>query len=184
MALIKKKLIDKDGLEKRTVMTKFINKTTKGGRRSRFSALVIVGDKKGRVGWGKGKSIEISTAVAKAEQNAKKNIVNVLINKKGGLYHDVYLKKGTTKLLLKTMPVGSGLKAGGVTRTILELAGYKDACTKNLGNSSPINVAQATIEALLMQKDSKTIAAERGIEWKDWCKERHIPLDNKSTESK
>jgi len=175
MAENKKNFKNKDGIEKRTVNVKFINKTTKGGRRSRYSALVIAGDKKGRVGWGKGKSIEISTAVSKAEKNAIKNMVSVKIKKNGGLYHDMFIKKGVTKLLFKTLPVGSGIISGGVTRTILELAGYKDVCTKNLGNSSAINVAQATIEGLATQKEPKQIAAERGIEWSDWCKERKIP---------
>jgi small subunit ribosomal protein S5 len=154
----------KDDIEEKTVMTKFINKTTKGGRRSRFSALVVCGDKKGRVGFGLGKSKEITVAVKKAGQAARNSMVKVLINKKGGIYHEVSTKFGATKVLLKTAPVGAGIIAGGVIRTILELAGYKDVCAKNVGRaSSPTNMATATINGLLSQKTPRVIAGERGL---------------------
>jgi small subunit ribosomal protein S5 len=159
--------------EEKTVMTKFINKTTKGGRRSRFSALVIVGNRKGKVGYGIGKSKEISVAVKKATDDAKKNVVNVLINKKGGLYHEIVAKSGATKILFKTAPVGSGIVAGGVIRTILELAGYKDVCSKNMGSGSPINMAQTTIQALTSQKTPMQIAESRGLSMKQLFKGGH-----------
>ncbi|MDR2636426.1 MAG: 30S ribosomal protein S5 [Mycoplasmataceae bacterium] len=163
----------KSEYEEKTVMTKFINKTTKGGRRSRFSALVIVGDKKGKVGYGIGKSKEISVAVKKATDAAKKNVVNILINKKGGLYHEILIKRGATKILFKTAPIGSGIVAGGVIRTILELAGFKDICCKNIGNGSPINMASTTIEALSSQKTPTMIAEARGISLQQLIKGGH-----------
>ncbi|GMO14152.1 MAG: hypothetical protein Ta2E_04270 [Mycoplasmoidaceae bacterium] len=159
--------------EEKTVMTKFVNKTTKGGRRSRFAALVIVGNRKGKVGYGTGKSKEISVAVKKATDDAKKNVVNVLINKKGGLYHEFEVKQGATKILFKTAPQGSGIVAGGVIRTILELAGYKDVCCKNMGSGSPINMAQTTIKGLLSQKTPHQIAESRGLSLKQLFKGGH-----------
>ncbi|MDR3249629.1 MAG: 30S ribosomal protein S5 [Mycoplasmataceae bacterium] len=151
----------KDEFEEKTVMTKRINKTTKGGRRGRFSALVIVGDRNGRVGYGLGKSVEISNAIKKASKDARKNLKTFLINKRGGLFHDLYAQNGATKILIKTAPVGSGIIAGGVIRVILELAGYKDACSKNLGSNSPINMAQTTFKALSQLKTPMQMARER-----------------------
>jgi small subunit ribosomal protein S5 len=163
----------KSEFEEKTVMTKFINKTTKGGRRSRFSALVIVGNRKGKVGYGIGKSKEISVAVKKATDDAKKNVVNVLITKKGGLYHETLAKNGATQILFKTAPTGSGIVAGGVIRTILELAGFKDICCKNIGNGSPINMARTTIQALTSQKTPMAIAEARGISLEQLFKGGH-----------
>ncbi|MDR0753042.1 MAG: 30S ribosomal protein S5 [Mycoplasmataceae bacterium] len=148
-------------IEKKVVMTKRINKTTKGGRKGRFSALVIAGDKKGRVGYGLGKSVEVSVATKKATDEAKKNLKYVPIKPNGGLYHDIEANSGAVKLLIKTSPVGSGIVAGGVVRVILSLAGYKDACCKLIGSSNPINVAKTTIEALQKIKTHKEIAKIR-----------------------
>jgi len=147
----------KDGLYEKTVLTKRINKTTKGGRRGRFSAAVVVGDKKGLVGFGIGKAVEITEAIRKAAKNARKNVVKVLINKKSGLCHDVFAKFGASEVLIKTAPVGSGIVAGGVIRTILTLAGFKDCCSKNMGSSCLNNMAVATIKALLQQRTYKEI---------------------------
>ncbi|MDR2653924.1 MAG: 30S ribosomal protein S5 [Mycoplasmataceae bacterium] len=148
-------------IETKVVMTKRINKTTKGGRKGRFSALVIAGDKKGRVGYGLGKSVEVSVATKKATDEAKKNLKFVLIKQNGGLYHDVNASNGAVKLLIKTAPIGSGIVAGGVVRVILSLAGFKDACCKLIGSSNPINVAKTTIEALQNIKSHEEIARNR-----------------------
>ncbi|GHU51227.1 30S ribosomal protein S5 [Bacilli bacterium] len=154
--------MSKSGYEEKVIQIKRINKTTKGGRRMRFSALVVIGDKKGKIGYGIGKSIEVPVAIKKALKNAESNIVNVIINKNGTIYHDVNAKICASKVLLKPARVGTGLIAGGSIRTVVELAGYKDIYTKNMGASTTINMVQATINALKSQNHPSVIAELRG----------------------
>jgi small subunit ribosomal protein S5 len=148
-------------MEEKVVDIKRISKTTKGGRRMRFSALVIIGDKKGKVGYGIGKSIEVPVAIKKALKNAQKSIVNVVINKRGTLYHEVTGKTCASKVLVKPAPLGTGLIAGGAIRSVIELAGYKDVYTKNLGANSALNMVQATIDALKQQRHPGKVAQMR-----------------------
>jgi small subunit ribosomal protein S5 len=128
-----------------------VTKVVKGGRRFRFSALVVVGDKKGNVGFGVGKAKEIPDAVKKAVDDAFKNMVSV--NLKGStIAHDVQAKFNSSIILLKPASEGTGVIAGGATRPVLELVGVKDILTKSLRSNNPANVVRATVKALSMLK--------------------------------
>ncbi len=128
-----------------------VTKVVKGGRRFRFNALVVIGNKKGLVGVGLGKAKEVPDAIRKAIDDAFKNIVE--INYKGStIPHDVEAKYNASKILLKPASEGTGIIAGGATRPVIELAGIKDILTKSLGSNNPANVVRATIKALTMLK--------------------------------
>lgn len=128
-----------------------VTKVVKGGRRFRFSALVVVGDRKGNVGFGVGKAKEIPDAVKKAVDDAFKNMVSV--NLKGStIAHDVQAKFNSSIILLKPASEGTGVIAGGATRPVLELVGIKDILTKSLRSNNPANVVRATVKALNMLK--------------------------------
>ena len=150
-----------DGFFEKVVAIKRISKTTKGGRSLRFSVLAIVGDKKGQVGFGMGKSIEIPNAMKKAVKNAKSNVFKVIMNKKGTLYHEVIGRSCAAKVLLKPAPDGTGIVAGGAIRAVIEAAGYKDVYTKNLGRNTAVNMVRATIDGLKQQKTPAYIANMR-----------------------
>lgn len=156
-----------NGFEERIVAIKRISKTTKGGRVMRFSALVIVGDKKGTVGFGMGKSNEVPDAIKKAIKNANNNLVKVKMNKRGTVYHEVVGKHGASTLLLKPAPAGKGIVAGGAARAVVELAGFQDIYAKSLGSNTPINAIRATINGLLKQYSPSEIAKARDKDIKD-----------------
>jgi len=124
-----------------------VTKVVKGGRRFRFSALVVVGDKKGHVGYGIGKAKEVPDAIRKAIDNAFKNIRTVHL-KGSTIAHDIEHKYNASKILLKPAAPGTGLIAGGAARPVLELAGVKDVLSKSLGSNNPATLVRATIEAL------------------------------------
>lgn len=147
--------------EEKIVNIKRISKTTKGGRVMRFSALVIIGDKKGVVGFGMGKSNEVPDAIKKAIKNANNNLFTIKMNKKGTVYHEVIGKHGASKILLKPAPIGKGIVAGGAARAVVELAGFQDIYTKSLGSNCPINVIRATINGLTKQFSSLEISKSR-----------------------
>lgn len=150
-----------DGFNEKVVAIKRISKTTKGGRNMRFSVLVVIGDKKGSVGFGMGKSAEIPNAMKKANKNARNNITKVTMNKKGTLYHEVLGKSCAAKVLLKPAPEGTGIVAGGAIRAVIELAGFKDVYTKNMGKNTAVNMIRATINGLKAQKTPSYIASMR-----------------------
>ncbi|NOX14738.1 MAG: 30S ribosomal protein S5 [Epsilonproteobacteria bacterium] len=128
-----------------------VTKVVKGGRRFRFTALVVVGNKKGLVGYGFGKAKEVPNAIKKAVDDAFKNIMEV--NVKGStIAHDVEVKFNSSRILLKPASEGTGIIAGGATRPVVELAGIKDILTKSLGSNNPSNVVRATLKALSMLK--------------------------------
>ncbi len=131
-----------------------IARVVKGGRRFRFRALVVVGDKKGKVGIGVAKGADVTAAVTKAVEVAKKNFITVKTYK-GTIPHEVQAKVGGSNILLKPASVGTGLIAGGVVRSILEVGGVSDILSKSLGSSSKLNTAYATIEALKQLVESK-----------------------------
>lgn len=158
---------ENSGFEERIVAIKRISKTTKGGRVMRFSALVIVGDKKGTIGFGMGKSNEVPDAIKKAVKNANNNLVKVKMNKRGTVYHEVIGKHGASTLLLKPAPIGKGIVAGGAARAVVELAGFQDVYAKSLGSNTPINVIRATINGLLKQFSPSEIAKARDKDIKD-----------------
>lgn len=155
------------GLEEKIVGVKKISKTTKGGRNMRFSALAVIGDRKGNVGFGLGKSIEVPVAIRKALKSAKNNMYKVKMNKNFTLYHEVIGKHGAGKVLIKPAPKGTGVIAGGPIKVVLELCGFKDVYSKNLGKNTSLNMVRATIKGLQMQKSPKEYATLRDKTLKD-----------------
>jgi small subunit ribosomal protein S5 len=139
-----------------------VTKVTKGGRSFRFSATVAVGDRKGKVGIGTGKSSEIPDAVSKAIKAAEKNIIKIDLVEDRTISHEVIGVCGAAKILIKPAKPGRGNIAGGPVRIILELAGIKDAVSKSLGSNTQINTARATIDALKKQKRASHLAELRG----------------------
>ena len=138
-----------------------VSKTVKGGRNMRFSALVVIGDEKGRVGYGMGKAVEIPEAIRKAVEDAKKHLVTVPIVGTT-IPHEVIGKYGTGKVVLMPAPEGSGVIAGGPARAVIEQAGIKDIVTKSYGTNNPINVVKATVEGLSRLKNIEEVARLRG----------------------
>ena len=139
-----------------------VTKVTKGGRHFRFSATVAVGDRKGKVGIGTGKANEVPDAIKKAEQAAAKNVVRVAIVDNRTIPHEAIGVRGASKVMLKPATEGTGVKAGGPVRAVLELAGVKDILSKSLGSNTKINMAFATLEALKSQRTIEEVAALRG----------------------
>jgi small subunit ribosomal protein S5 len=144
-----------------------VTKVTKGGRHFRFSATVAVGDRKGQVGIGTGKANEVPDAIKKAEQSATKSVVRVAIIDNRTIPHEAIGVRGASKVMLKPASKGTGVKAGGPVRAVLELAGVKDILSKSLGSNTKINMAFATLEALKAQKTAEEVAALRGKKVED-----------------
>jgi small subunit ribosomal protein S5 len=149
-------------LQDRLVSVRRVTKVTKGGRTFSFSALVVVGDGNGIVGFGVGKSKEVPDAIQKALENAKKNLVKVPVLR-GTVPHEQYGKFGGAKVFIKPASEGTGVIAGGAIRAVLESAGVHDVLTKSLGSSNPHNVVKATMDALLKMRDPYMVAKQRGI---------------------
>ena len=139
-----------------------VTKVTKGGRHFRFSAVVVVGNKKGKVGLGTGKANEVPDAIKKAVQAATKNVVNVSIVEDRTIPHEAIGVEGASKVMLKPAAKGTGVKAGGPVRSVLEMAGVKDILSKSLGSNTKINMAYATLNALKAQKTVEEVARLRG----------------------
>lgn len=139
-----------------------VTKVTKGGRHMRFSATVAVGDKKGKVGLGTGKSNDVPDAIRKAIQAAQKNIMEVNLVEDRTISHEAIGKCGAAKVLIKPAKAGAGIVAGGPVRCVLELAGIRDVVSKSLGSNTQINTAKATLNALKQQKSVQHIAKLRG----------------------
>ncbi len=153
--------------EERVVTINRVTKVVKGGRRFRFSALVVVGDKKGRVGFGLGKANEVPDAIRKAVENAKKNIINVNIINNSTIPHPVQGKYGAGEVRLIPASEGTGVIAGGAIRVVLELAGINDILTKCIGSRTPINMVRATFEGLSNLKTVNEVAKLRELKVKE-----------------
>ncbi len=151
--------------EERVVAVNRVAKVVKGGRRFSFSALVIVGDQKGRVGYGLGKAKEVPDAIRKASQVAAKRMIQVPIEK-GTIPHTIMGEFDAGQILFHPAGDGTGIKAAGACRTILELAGVRDVLTKSLRGSNPHNVVKATFDALKNLRSVEQIAAVRGVDAK------------------
>ena len=152
-------------LKDRLVGVQRVVKVTKGGRAFGFSAIVVVGDEKSVVGIGLGKSKDVSTAIQKAIEAAKKNVVKIPIYK-GTIPHEQFAKFSGSQVLIKPASHGTGVKAGGAMRAVLESAGVKDVLAKSKGSSNPHNLVKATLKALLELRDARTIAMQRGVTMK------------------
>ena len=152
----------KTDLEDKTIDINRVTKVVKGGRQMRFSATVVVGNRKGKVGLGTGKAKEMPDAVRKAKDAAMKNLINVELIENRTISHDIITKEGAVRVMLKPAAEGTGVKAGGPVRDVLELAGVKDVLSKSLGSSTKINMARATLRALAEQKSPAHVAELRG----------------------
>ena len=149
-------------LKDRLVAINRVSKTTKGGRTFTFAAIVVVGDGNGIIGYGLGKAGEVQAAIAKGVESAKKNLIKVPVNK-GTIPHEQIAKFGGAEVLLKPASEGTGLKAGGAMRPVLESVGIKDVLAKSKGSSNPHNLVKATIAALSELRDAKEVAENRGV---------------------
>lgn len=149
-------------LEELVIEVKSVVKVNKGGRQRRFSATVVVGDRKGRVGLGIGKANEVPDAIKKAIQAANKNLVRIPLVDGRTIQHEVIGRNGAAKVFLKPASAGTGVIAGGAVRAVLELAGVRDILSKSLGSRTKINMATATINALKSVKSIEEVAKLRG----------------------
>ena len=150
-------------LEEKVISVGRVTKVTKGGRHFRFSATVVVGNRRGLVGLGNGKANEVQEAIAKATQAANKNVVRVSLIDNRTIPHEATGKVGRAVVLIKPAKEGTGVIAGGAARAVLELAGVKDIVSKSLGSNTQVNVAKATLEALKSVRKPAKIAALRGL---------------------
>lgn len=140
-----------------------VAKVVKGGRRFGFAALVVVGDQKGRVGFGHGKAREVPEAIRKATEAAKRQMVRVPLREGRTLHHDVEGRFGAGKVILRAAPAGTGIIAGGPMRAVFETLGVQDVVAKSLGTSNPYNMVRATFEALKKEDSPRSVAARRGM---------------------
>ncbi|WP_298820219.1 30S ribosomal protein S5 [uncultured Roseibium sp.] len=140
-----------------------VAKVVKGGRRFGFAALVVVGDQKGRVGFGHGKAREVPEAIRKATEAAKRTMIRVPLREGRTLHHDVEGRHGAGKVLLRAAPAGTGIIAGGPMRAVFETLGVQDVVAKSLGTSNPYNMVRATFAALTKEDSPRSVAARRGL---------------------
>ena len=140
-----------------------VAKVVKGGKRFGFAALVVVGDLKGRVGFGHGKAREVPEAIRKATESAKRELIRVPLRDGRTLHHDTRGRHGAGKVLLRSAPPGTGIIAGGAMRAVFEMLGVQDVVAKSLGSTNPYNVIRATFDALKVQENPRNIATRRGM---------------------
>lgn len=150
-------------LKDRLVAINRVTKVTKGGRTFSFAAIVVVGDENGIIGWGMGKANEVTTAISKGVETAKKNLIRVPV-KNGTIPHEQLAHFGGANVFIKPASKGTGVKAGGAMRAVLESAGVSDVLAKSKGSSNPHNVVKATFKALAELRDANTIADLRGVD--------------------
>ena len=139
-----------------------VAKVVKGGRRFGFAALVVVGDAKGRVGFGSGKAREVPEAIRKATEQAKRKMIRVALREGRTLHHDVTGRYGAGRVVLRAAPPGTGIIAGGPMRAVFETVGVQDVVTKSIGSSNPHNMVRATFDALERMTSPRAVAAKRG----------------------
>lgn len=150
-------------LQERVVFINRVSKTVKGGRRMSLSALVVVGDGKGKVGIGMGKSAEVPLAIQKGIEDAKKNMFTIPVTESGTIPHEIEGHFGAGRVVLKPAVEGTGVIAGGPVRAVMELAGVKDCLTKSMGTDNAMNIVKATAEGLKNMQSPEEVAARRGL---------------------
>ncbi|MQQ08395.1 30S ribosomal protein S5 [Epibacterium sp. SM1979] len=146
----------------RLVAINRVSKTVKGGKRFGFAALVVVGDQKGRVGFGKGKAKEVPEAIRKATEQAKRQMVRVPLKEGRTLHHDMEGRHGAGRVVMRTAPEGTGIIAGGPMRAVFEMLGIKDVVSKSIGTQNPYNMIRATIDGLKKESSPRSVAQRRG----------------------
>lgn len=149
-------------IQDRLVHINRVAKVVKGGRKFGFSALVVVGDQKGRVGYGHGKAREVPEAIRKATDSAKRVMIRVPLREGRTLHHDVNGRHGAGRVILRSAPAGTGIIAGGPMRAVFECLGVQDVVTKSIGSSNPYNMVRATFAALVTQNSPRMVASKRG----------------------
>ena len=154
--------INTEELTEKLVALNRVTKVTKGGRTFTFAAIVVVGDGNGVVGYGLGKAGEVSAAIAKGVESAKKNLIKVPVQK-GTIPHEQVAKYGGARVLMRPAAPGTGVVAGGAMRAVFESVGVKDVLAKSKGSSNPHNLVKATVAALAELRDANTIAATRNV---------------------
>lgn len=158
-----------------------VAKVVKGGKRFGFAALVVVGDQKGRVGFGHGKAREVPEAIRKATDQAKRGVVRVSLREGRTLHHDVNGRHGAGKVVLRAAPAGTGIIAGGPMRAVFESVGMHDVVAKSLGSSNPYNLVRATFNALKHEDSPRSVAARRGLKVSQ-IQSRRRDVDSDSTD--
>ncbi|MDC0449732.1 30S ribosomal protein S5 [Pelagibacteraceae bacterium] len=148
--------------KERLVAINRITKVVKGGRRFGFAALVVVGNEKGSIGVGSGKSKQVPDAIKKATQDATRNLIKISLKDGRTLHHDVKGRNGSGKVILRSAPVGTGIIAGGPIRAVCDVLGIQDIVAKSVGSANPHNVVKASIDALLSQASPRLLSAMRG----------------------
>jgi small subunit ribosomal protein S5 len=146
----------------RLVAINRVSKTVKGGKRFGFAALVVVGDQKGRVGFGKGKAKEVPEAIRKATEQAKRKMIRVPLREGRTLHHDIEGRHGAGKVVMRTAPQGTGIIAGGPMRAVFEMLGVQDVVAKSIGSQNPYNMIRATLDGLAKESSPRSVAQRRG----------------------
>jgi small subunit ribosomal protein S5 len=146
----------------RLVAINRVSKTVKGGKRFGFAALVVVGDQRGRVGFGKGKAKEVPEAIRKATEQAKRQMIRVPLREGRTLHHDIEGRHGAGKVIMRTAPQGTGIIAGGPMRAVFEMLGLQDVVAKSQGSQNPYNMIRATMDGLQKQASPRSVAQRRG----------------------
>jgi small subunit ribosomal protein S5 len=162
----------------RLIAVNRVSKTVKGGKNMSFSALVVVGDKNGRIGFGKGNATEVSDAKNKAFEAAKKAMIRISLKEGRTIHHDIFGRFCAAKVYLRAAPAGTGVIAGGPMRAIFECAGINDIVAKSVGTSNPYNMVGATFSALKELASPKLIAEKRSKEISEIVKRRNLALKN------
>ena len=170
-------------ITERLIAVNRVSKTVKGGKNMSFSVLVVVGDKNGRVGYGKGNATEVSDAKNKAFEAAKKAMMKISLKEGRTIHHDIFSRFCSAKVYLRSAAVGTGVIAGGPMRAVFECAGINDVVAKSVGTSNPYNMIAATFGALKRLSSPKLIAERRSKEISEIVKRRNLALNN-NTESK
>jgi small subunit ribosomal protein S5 len=162
----------------RLVAINRVSKTVKGGKRFGFAALVVVGDQKGRVGFGKGKAKEVPEAIRKATEQAKRQMIRVQLREGRTLHHDMNGRHGAGKVVMRTAPEGTGIIAGGPMRAVFEMLGVKDVVSKSIGSQNPYNMIRATMDGLKKEQSPRSVAQRRGKKVADILPKREDASDS------